>query len=183
MFCASCRKMQIVWILKRLRHGVSYWFWIFVTVIPKGAWFYVALSPQSVVQQTEIEDIFRQIYRVKNHFLNKFLPKWGFMFSTTFGFSSNYFSCTSLDFNYCFMHFIKRWGPYHWWLRFILPPNTNQWSFLHGVSNRARRALENRTMIDDDRIAIMEDQLKQAKYIAEEREQMYEEVCYTVRPN
>ena len=63
------------------------------------------------------------------------------------------------------------------------PLNTNQWSFLHGVSNRARRALENRTMIDDDRIALMEDQLKQAKYIAEEREQMYEEVCYTVRPN
>ena len=63
------------------------------------------------------------------------------------------------------------------------PLNTNQWSFLHGVSNRARRALENRTMIDDDRIALMEDQLKQAKFIAEEREQMYEEVCYSVRPN
>lgn len=116
-------------------------------------------------------------------FSEQISSKWGFMFSTTFGFSSNYFSCTSLDFNYWFMHFIKRGGPYHWWLRFILPPNTNQWSFLHGVSNRARRALENRTMIDDDRIAIMEDQLKQAKYIAEEREQMYEEVCYTVRPN
>ncbi len=32
-------------------------------------------------------------------------------------------------------------------------------------------------MIDDDRISLLDDNLKQAKFIAEEREQMYEEVC------
>jgi len=36
--------------------------------------------------------------------------------------------------------------------------------------------MENRTVIDDERIQMLEEQLKQAKYIAEEREQMYEEV-------
>ncbi len=44
-------------------------------------------------------------------------------------------------------------------------------------SNRARRALENRQMIDDDRLVVLEENLKQARYIAEERESMYEEVC------
>jgi len=43
--------------------------------------------------------------------------------------------------------------------------------------NRARRAMENRTVIDDERIEQMEEALKQARAIAEEREQMYEEVC------
>lgn len=37
--------------------------------------------------------------------------------------------------------------------------------------------MENRTVIDDERIQMLEEQLKQAKYIAEERELMYEEVC------
>ena len=36
--------------------------------------------------------------------------------------------------------------------------------------------MENRTIIDDDRIEQLEDQLKQARTIAEEREMMYEEV-------
>ena len=36
--------------------------------------------------------------------------------------------------------------------------------------------MENRTIIDDERIAQLDDALKQAKYIADEREAMYEEV-------
>ena len=41
---------------------------------------------------------------------------------------------------------------------------------------RARRAMENRGNIDDERIENLEDHLKRARAIAEEREMMYEEV-------
>ena len=44
---------------------------------------------------------------------------------------------------------------------------------------RSRRAMEKRTFFDDERISHLEDQLKQARYITEEREQMYEEVRTT----
>lgn len=43
-------------------------------------------------------------------------------------------------------------------------------------SNRIRKALENRTNMEDDRIAILEAQLAQAKLIAEEADKKYEEV-------
>jgi hypothetical protein len=45
--------------------------------------------------------------------------------------------------------------------------------------NRIRKALENRTNLEDDRIAILEAQLAQAKLIAEEADKKYEEVKYS----
>lgn len=39
-----------------------------------------------------------------------------------------------------------------------------------------RKALENRTNMEDDRVAILEAQLAQAKLIAEEADKKYEEV-------
>lgn len=41
---------------------------------------------------------------------------------------------------------------------------------------RIRKALENRTNMEDDRVAILEAQLTQAKLIAEESDKKYEEV-------
>jgi tropomyosin 1 len=42
--------------------------------------------------------------------------------------------------------------------------------------HRIRKALENRTNMEDDRVAILESQLAQAKLIAEEADKKYEEV-------
>lgn len=42
--------------------------------------------------------------------------------------------------------------------------------------NRIRKALENRTNMEDDRVAVLEAQLAQAKLIAEEADKKYEEV-------
>ena len=42
---------------------------------------------------------------------------------------------------------------------------------------RIRKALENRTNMEDDRVAILEAQLSQAKLIAEEADKKYEEVA------
>ncbi|XP_069963710.1 uncharacterized protein Tm1 isoform X5 [Bactrocera oleae] len=44
-------------------------------------------------------------------------------------------------------------------------------------SERIRKALENRTNLEDDRVAILETQLVQAKLIAEEADKKYEEVA------
>lgn len=44
------------------------------------------------------------------------------------------------------------------------------------VLTRIRKALENRTNMEDDRVAILEAQLSQAKLIAEESDKKYEEV-------
>lgn len=44
---------------------------------------------------------------------------------------------------------------------------------------RIRKALENRTNMEDDRVAILEAQLSQAKLIAEESDKKYEEVNKT----
>jgi Tropomyosin len=44
---------------------------------------------------------------------------------------------------------------------------------------RIRKALENRTNMEDDRVAILEAQLAQAKLIAEEADRKYEEVVKT----
>lgn len=41
---------------------------------------------------------------------------------------------------------------------------------------RIRKALENRTKMEDDRVTILEAQLSQAKLIAEEADKKYEEV-------
>lgn len=41
---------------------------------------------------------------------------------------------------------------------------------------RIRKALENRTNMEDDRVALLEQQLAQAKLIAEEADKKYEEV-------
>ena len=43
--------------------------------------------------------------------------------------------------------------------------------------------MENRSLIDDDRLTILEEQFKQAKFIADERELMYDEVCFHVPVN
>jgi len=45
---------------------------------------------------------------------------------------------------------------------------------------RIRKALENRTNMEDDRVAILEAQLAQAKLIAEEADKKYEEVYFTI---
>ena len=44
------------------------------------------------------------------------------------------------------------------------------------ITRRIRKALENRTNMEDDRVAILEAQLAQAKLIAEEADKKYEEV-------
>lgn len=44
------------------------------------------------------------------------------------------------------------------------------------IHPRIRKALENRTNMEDDRVAILESQLAQAKQIAEEADKKYEEV-------
>jgi hypothetical protein len=41
---------------------------------------------------------------------------------------------------------------------------------------RIRKALENRTNMEDDRVAILEAQLSQAKLLAEEADKKYEQV-------
>lgn len=43
---------------------------------------------------------------------------------------------------------------------------------------RIRKALENRTNMEDDRVGILESQLSQAKLIAEEADKKYEEVPF-----
>ena len=44
------------------------------------------------------------------------------------------------------------------------------------VCHRIRKALENKSNMEDDRVAILEAQLAQAKLIAEEADKKYEEV-------
>ena len=44
------------------------------------------------------------------------------------------------------------------------------------VLTRIRKALENKSNMEDDRVAILEAQLAQAKLIAEEADKKYEEV-------
>lgn len=44
------------------------------------------------------------------------------------------------------------------------------------VTFRIRKALENRTNMEDDRIEVLEQQLAQARLIAEESDKKYEEV-------
>jgi len=44
------------------------------------------------------------------------------------------------------------------------------------TSFRIRKALENKTNMEDDRVAVLETQLTQAKLIAEEADKKYEEV-------
>lgn len=46
--------------------------------------------------------------------------------------------------------------------------------------NRIRKALENRTNMEDDRVCILEQQLAQAKLIAEEADKKYEEVVISL---
>ena len=45
---------------------------------------------------------------------------------------------------------------------------------------RIRKALENKTNMEDDRVAILEAQLAQAKLIAEEADKKYEEVDHSL---
>lgn len=44
---------------------------------------------------------------------------------------------------------------------------------------RARKCLENRANMEDDRVGILETQLAQAKHIAEEADKKYEEVRHS----
>ena len=46
---------------------------------------------------------------------------------------------------------------------------------------RIRKALENKSNMEDDRVAILEAQLAQAKLIAEEADKKYEEVRQRLR--
>lgn len=49
-------------------------------------------------------------------------------------------------------------------------------TFTNHCFYRIRKALENKTNMEDDRVAILETQLSQAKLIAEEADKKYEEV-------
>ena len=46
---------------------------------------------------------------------------------------------------------------------------------------RIRKALENKSNMEDDRLAVLENQLGQAKQIAEEADKKYEEVRESIR--
>jgi len=48
---------------------------------------------------------------------------------------------------------------------------------------RIRKALENRTNMEDDRVSLLEQQLAQAKLIAEEADKKYEEVGHVAANN
>lgn len=70
---------------------------------------------------------------------------------------------------------------YKWFLFlsfFSLPSPFVVWIWLF---KSIRKALENRTNMEDDRVAILEAQLAQAKLIAEEADKKYEEVFYSRR--
>lgn len=59
----------------------------------------------------------------------------------------------------------------------ILSTTTNWFLKIHEQSiTRIRKALENRTNMEDDRVSLLEQQLAQAKLIAEEADKKYEEV-------
>jgi len=45
---------------------------------------------------------------------------------------------------------------------------------------RDRKALESRSLVDDERITFLETQLKEAKYTAEDADRKYEEVSLVV---
>ena len=47
---------------------------------------------------------------------------------------------------------------------------------LYVVNHRIRKALENKSNMEDDRVSLLETQLGQAKQIAEEADEKYEEV-------
>jgi len=47
---------------------------------------------------------------------------------------------------------------------------------------RIRKALENKANMEDDRVAVLETQLSQAKQIAEEADKKYEEVSFLQSP-
>ena len=48
---------------------------------------------------------------------------------------------------------------------------------------RNRKALESRSLADDERITFLETQLKEAKYIAEDADRKYDEVsCFSTLP-
>jgi len=57
----------------------------------------------------------------------------------------------------------------------LLVTNTN---ILRGVTgaDRNRKALESRSLADDERITFLETQLKEAKYISEDADRKYDEV-------
>jgi len=48
--------------------------------------------------------------------------------------------------------------------------------FFYLNQNRARKVLESRSLADDERIDTLEQQLKEAKYIAEDADRKYDEV-------
>ena len=50
------------------------------------------------------------------------------------------------------------------------------------VSCRSRRTLESRQNMDDDKISMLEEELRKAKAIAVEAERNYEEVCFILCP-
>jgi len=45
---------------------------------------------------------------------------------------------------------------------------------------RNRKALESRSLADDERITFLETQLKEAKYIAEDADRKYDEVAISI---
>ena len=55
-------------------------------------------------------------------------------------------------------------------------PKTYLYSLFSPPPARIRKALENKSNMEDDRVAILEAQLAQAKLIAEEADKKYEEV-------
>ena len=46
-----------------------------------------------------------------------------------------------------------------------------------GVVDRQRKALEGRSLADEEKMEFLETQLKEAKYISEDADSKYDEVC------
>lgn len=51
---------------------------------------------------------------------------------------------------------------------------------IHIRNNSARKVLENRSLADEERMDALENQLKEARFLAEEADKKYDEVLYRI---
>ena len=70
-----------------------------------------------------------------------------------------------------------RQGPLElsWWQT----PQAVGAAFVHVVSGRGMKVIENRALKDEEKMELQEIQLKEAKHIAEEADRKYEEVWHS----
>lgn len=50
----------------------------------------------------------------------------------------------------------------------------------HNINNSARKVLENRSLADEERMDALENQLKEARFLAEEADKKYDEVLLRI---